>query len=73
MSAVSQSSPMNSSRNNLKTSNKNEIDIEDCDVFGGYTVKHCVIFAQATLAREEVALISAYQMHPTAVRNLCLT
>ena len=30
---------MSSSRNNLKTSNKNEIDIEDCDVFAGYTVR----------------------------------
>ena len=59
MSAVSQSSPMNSSCNNLKTLNKNEIDIEDCDVFAGYTVKHCVIFFQATLARED---LSAWQM-----------
>ena len=55
MSAVSQSSPMNSSSNNLKTSNKNEIDIEDCDAFAGYTVKHCVIFFQATLAREDLS------------------
>ena len=59
MSAVSQSravQSMNSSCNNLKILNKNEIDIEDCDVFAGYTVKHCVIFSQAILAGVYLAL-----------------